>query len=117
MTDAVLVRNTRDPLAGLTPQKFERRLVNALKGRVDEVWLFGSYARGELGPDSDVDVILVTPTKEWFTNRSWQFADLLDIGPRLDLLVYTPEEFRRLVENPTAGFWRSVVESMRRLSL
>jgi predicted nucleotidyltransferase len=117
MSHPILIKNTRDPLAGLTKEEFERRLSLAVTGRVREAWLFGSYVCGALGPDSDIDIILVTETQESFTNRSWQFADLLDIGPRLDILVYTPEEFRRLVEHPTDGFWKNITTTMRLLVL
>ena len=110
-----MVKNTRDPLDGLTRSEFESRLSKALEGRVEELWLFGSYVQGGFGPDSDIDVILVAPTEEPFPLRSQRFADLLDIGPRLDILVYTPQEFRTLVDEPTAGFWREVAAQMRRL--
>lgn len=41
--------------------------------------------------------------------------DLLDLGPRLDILVYTPEEFARLTADPSPGFWRNAVKAMRRV--
>ena len=34
--------------------------------------------------------------------------------PALDLLVYTPQEFAHLTENPTLGFWKSVAASLKR---
>ena len=117
MGDSILVKNTRDPLGGLTRSEFESRLSKALEGRAEEVWLFGSYVRGEFGPESDVDVILVAPTVEPFPLRSRRFADLLDIGPRLDILVYTSQELRSLVDDPTDGFWHQVAAHMRRLNL
>lgn len=42
------------------------------------------------------------------------FSDLLDIVPRMDILVYTPAEFEDLLADPSPGFWRSAVASLRR---
>ncbi len=113
--DPILVRNDRDPLAGLSRTRFEDKLRTALSGRVSEAWLFGSYVSGEFGNDSDIDLILIAETDEPFQSRSFAFADLLDIGPRMDILVYTPDEFRSLVSDPSPGFWTSVASSLRRL--
>lgn len=41
---------------------FARRLDGAFGPRVQEVKLFGSYARGDFGTDSDVDVLVVADT-------------------------------------------------------
>ena len=37
--------------------------------RAEKVILFGSYARGEQTADSDVDILVVAPTKERFFQR------------------------------------------------
>lgn len=113
MSAAVLERH--DPLAGLSREAFERRLRDALRGRVEEAWIFGSYAEGTFHSESDVDLFLVQATDLPFTRRPFAFADLLDIGPALDMLVYTPGEFARLTANPSIGFWRTAVARMRRL--
>ena len=63
---------------------------------------------------SDVDLILVVKTGTPFTKRPADFSDLYDLGPTLDLLVYTPDEFARLTRDPSPGFWKSVTESMVR---
>jgi predicted nucleotidyltransferase len=116
LADSILVKNDRDPLAGLGRADFEARLRAALSGRVLEAWLFGSYVSGGFGPDSDVDLMLVRETDEPFVQRPFAFADLLDIGPRLDILVYTPGEFATLVSDPSPGFWKNVVRSLRRFA-
>jgi predicted nucleotidyltransferase len=54
---------------------------------------FGSYARGEHGPESDLDLIVEMETDKSFWERSAEVGKLFI--PRdwaLDLLVYTPEE-------------------------
>jgi uncharacterized protein len=113
----VIVRNERDPLFGMSMQRFEERLGEALAGRATEAYFFGSYGSPDFGPDSDIDLIIVVETDKPFIQRSLDFADLLDIVPSMDILVYTPDEFRGLTEDPSPGFWQSVVASLRVLPL
>lgn len=88
-----------------------RRLREALSSTdVQEAYVFGSLVSGETHPWSDVDLILVVDSDEPFVERPRRFWNLLKLGFPLDILVYTPSEFRALWENPI-GFWRSVRES------
>jgi len=63
-----------------------------------EVRLFGSYARGEAGVDSDVDLMVVMP----YTGPSWRQASLSrGVCPRnfaVDIKVCSREEFQRRIE-------------------
>jgi predicted nucleotidyltransferase len=113
--DPVIVWSTRDPLGGLTPAVFEAELRRLLAGRVEEAWIFGSYGTPGFSPDSDIDVFLVQKTGKAFLERALDFCDVLDLVPAMDLLVYTPEEFASLTGDPSPGFWRSAVASMRRV--
>ena len=63
---------------------------------------FGSVARGEADGWSDLDLIIVAETGRPFFERFKDFSGLYDVWPRLDLLIYTPEEFERMLadENP-----------------
>lgn len=63
---------------------------------------FGSVARGESDRWSDLDLLIVTRTTRPFLERFRDFTGLYTVWPRLDLLIYTPEEFDRMVaeENP-----------------
>jgi predicted nucleotidyltransferase len=67
-----------------------------------KVIAFGSVARGEADAWSDLDLIVVADTARPFFERFKDFAGLYDVWPRLDLLVYTPEEFARMAaeDNP-----------------
>lgn len=42
------------------------RLRQALGKQLIGVWLFGSKARGDFGPDSDIDLLIVIPELDWF---------------------------------------------------
>jgi len=57
---------------------------------------FGSYARGDWGVGSDLDlVVVVRETSEPFERRALSF-DLTALPIAADLLVYTEEEWRRM---------------------
>lgn len=58
--------------------------------------VFGSVARGEADEWSDLDLVIVAETDRPFFERFREFAGLYDVWPRLDLLIYTPEEFARM---------------------
>ena len=114
-TSGILVWNTRDPLRGLSPEQFEQALREKLQGRVEQAWLFGSWGSRDFGRDSDVDLLLVVKTDKPFLERARDFFDVMDLALEMDLLVYTPEEFKSLTDKPSPGFWSSVVASMKRV--
>lgn len=114
-SDPVIIWNTRDPLYGRTPVEFEADLRRILNDRVEAAYIFGSYGTSEFGRDSDVDMMLVVKTEKPFLDRALDFPEIYGLAASLDLLVYTPEEFASLTEDPSPGFWTSVVASMRRI--
>jgi predicted nucleotidyltransferase len=64
----------------------------------EHVILFGSRATGRARPDSDIDLILVSPCFEGqgFVERMGIFRreiNPLQHGVSMDVLCYTPEEF------------------------
>ena len=63
--------------------------------------LFGSLASGTVRTTSDLDLILVAPSREKFTRRLERFYRALSPCVAMDLFVYTPEEFAVMAEaNP-----------------
>ena len=61
----------------------------------DRIILFGSYARGQAGPDSDVDLLVVMPVKG--SKRAKQLeirAMVRDVHVPKDIIVSTTEEFQ-----------------------
>lgn len=58
---------------------------------------FGSVARGEADEWSDLDLLIVTDTALPFFERFREFAGIYNVWPRVDLLIYTPEELERMV--------------------
>lgn len=72
-----------------------RRMVKRIVERFDpeQVILFGSHARGEAGPDSDVDLLVVMPVEG--SKREKRIAigvSLSEFGVPLDVVLSTPKE-------------------------
>jgi predicted nucleotidyltransferase len=60
----------------------------------DKVILFGSYARGDVGPDSDVDLLIVMPVEGSKRDKAIEIGvALYDIPIPKDIVVARPEEF------------------------
>jgi predicted nucleotidyltransferase len=72
-------------------QEMVRRIV--ARFRPEKIILFGSYARGTAGPDSDVDLLVVKPL---IGSKRQEQLDmriaLHGIGLAKDIVVVTPEE-------------------------
>jgi len=66
------------------------------KARAERVILFGSYARGQAGDHSDVDLLIIAESDLPRPKRSRELYMLLRPHPfAMDLLVYTPQEVER----------------------
>ena len=88
------------------PPKWSRaRLLGHFKKKllekVDEAYLIGSYAAGTATGQSDIDLIVVTPTLRPWPERGLPYLDLLKKYVDVDVLVYTPREWETLRRNPT----------------
>jgi predicted nucleotidyltransferase len=60
------------------------------------ILLFGSHARGEAGPDSDVDLLVVLPEVTDKRQAAIQMRRVLvDLPVCKDIIVTTPEEIAR----------------------
>lgn len=80
---------------------------------VERVILFGSHASGRARAASDIDLIVVQRTDHGFLDRLGELYRLLLPQIDLDLLVYTPDEFERLVHE--RRFVRDAVRTGREL--
>jgi predicted nucleotidyltransferase len=73
-------------------RKMVRRIVKRFDP--DKIILFGSYARGNAGPDSDVDLLIVMPVSGSTRRMAVEIGVALhDIRLPKDVIVTTPEEF------------------------
>ncbi len=70
------------------------KIVNNYKP--EKIILFGSYAWGKPGPDSDLDLFVVKETDKNIFERNREVQRILfGSDMTIDVLVYTPEQFIR----------------------
>ena len=72
--------------------------------------LFGSSARGDSDDYSDIDLIVVKRTDRRFLDRLGDIVDIIEPNFALDVLVYTPEEFRRMRDEGNPLITRALEE-------
>ena len=101
---------TGDPIEAA--EEFTRRLKAELGEELDAVVLYGSVARGDAGPDSDVNVLVVArETKESWATVSAVGFDLYDESdftlPLMDLPMDT-ELFKQMA-NEGSPFTKKVI--------
>ena len=74
--------------------KMVRRIIEMF--HPEKVILFGSHARGEAGPESDVDLLVVIRVEGSKRQKDNEIdRALADREIPLDLVVVTPEQFER----------------------
>ncbi|MEW6241982.1 MAG: nucleotidyltransferase domain-containing protein [Chloroflexota bacterium] len=74
----------------------------AEKFKPQKIILFGSYARGNPKPESDVDLLVVMGTQLKEVQQAIQICQQIDYMFGLDLIVYTP---KHLAERVKMGDW------------
>ncbi len=104
-----------DAYRGKTREGLLNEISSALSGRCESAWLFGSFARNEERPGSDLDLIVVTETQRPFLERARDFNDLWSIFPAIDLLVYTPVEFAQIMQENAPGFRKTIAQEKIRI--
>lgn len=76
-----------------TLQNLARKMAEKFP-QVHKVILFGSHARGEAGPDSDVDLMVLMDFEGRSIKQSSQIRlAFADVDFPMDVLVRTPEKF------------------------
>ena len=77
----------------------------------EKIFLFGSHAAESADEQSDIDLLIVAPSYERPLERRLKLRRMLSEFDRnigLDLLVYTPDEFKMLSKE-TSSFMSSVI--------
>ncbi len=112
---SVVVWPSTNAYRGQTREGLLNKISEALRGRCKSAWLFGSFARGEERPGSDLDIIVVQDTTKNQFERVREYDDLWQIFPAIDLIVYAPGEFAQICSETAPGFRKSLVNEMVRL--
>lgn len=84
----------RDVLAEIV-----RRIVRV--AAPERIVLFGSTARGEMGPGSDLDLLVIKPGR-YHRGRLTEeiYLNLIGVGRAVDVVVVTPEDVDRYRNTP-----------------
>jgi predicted nucleotidyltransferase len=77
------------------PEQIDRMVKRIVrKFHPEKIILFGSQARGDAGPDSDVDLLVVMPVEGSIAELRLNIqAALHSIPVPVDIIVTTPEDF------------------------
>ncbi len=70
-----------------------RRIVEVAKP--DKIILFGSAVRGEMGPNSDVDLLVIKSGANRLDLMGEIYRNLRGVGEAVDVIVATPEDVER----------------------
>ena len=85
-------RSVKKPNVQTYINRMVKRIVK--KFNPEKIILFGSHARGDAGPDSDVDLLIVMPVEESVVEQRLDIREALhDIPVPVDIIVTTPEDF------------------------
>jgi len=69
------------------------------KYKPEKIILFGSAVNGQLGLDSDVDLLVIKKDTPLFgADRIRELSRIIDRNIPVDFLVYRPEEFQKRLE-------------------
>ena len=97
-----MIMSRTEPITGrhcIDMSKIDEKVqVIVRKYRPDKIILFGSYAKGNPGPDSDVDLLVIIETRR----STWDLAVEISLAFKhsfpMDILVRTPQEIAGRLE-------------------
>jgi predicted nucleotidyltransferase len=84
---------------------FRKRLEELYGDRLDRLVLFGSQARGDAEPDSDIDMLVVLKGQVVFGEEMWRTNDIrgdvsLEYNTVVSCLYMSTERFQQDLEEP-----------------
>ena len=86
-----------------------RRIVAAVQP--NRIILFGSAARGQMGPNSDLDVLVVMPDGVHRRQTARKaYRALAGLGWSKDVVVVTEEDVRRFADEPSLVIYPALKE-------
>ena len=83
---------------------FEKEIQSITKQLIEKyapekIILFGSAARGDKGPDSDADFLIIKKQTPYYgSERIMEVSSLIERNIPVDFLIYRPEEFEKRLE-------------------
>jgi predicted nucleotidyltransferase len=95
------------------PEKDLRKMIGLIveAAQPDRIILFGSAARGDLGPNSDLDILVVKRGDYHHVTASQEiYRALRGIGYAKDIIVVTPEEVEEYGDCPALVIYPALRE-------
>jgi len=89
---------TNPAIADATLAEVVRRIVEV--AAPERIVLFGSAARGEAGPGSDLDLLVVKAGCRHRRLASAIYGNLMGVGASVDVVVVTPDDLDRYRDSP-----------------
>lgn len=89
---------TAKQLSEETLQEIVRRIAEV--AQPEKIILFGSAARGEMGPNSDVDLLVIKAGIHRRKLAGEIYRRLIGVGQAVDVIVVTPEDVERYKNCP-----------------
>src|SRR6267142_1270642 len=81
-----------------TLQQIIERIVEV--AQPEKIILFGSAAREEMGPNSDIDLLVIKAGAHRLDLTGQIYRNLHGVGAAVDVVVVTPEDIERYRESP-----------------
>ncbi len=106
MMQEAKIRARRVPRQARAKTQLDSKIINELVSRIVNaahplrIVLFGSAARGEMNPDSDIDVMVVMPEGTHRLNTTqYLYKRMLGFGCPVDIVVTTPSILEQHKDN------------------
>ena len=81
-----------------TLNEIKRRIIETVHPR--KIILFGSAVRGEMGPNSDLDILVVMPSGTHRRNTARSiYRNLIGVGFAVDIVVVTEQDLDKYRDN------------------
>ena len=80
-----------------TLEEIIRRIVEVAKP--EKIILFGSASRGEMGPNSDVDLLVIKSGANRLDLAGKIYMNMFGVGEAVDIIVVTPEDVEQYRES------------------
>ena len=90
-----------------------QRLVEkiAKKYKPEKIILFGSFAWGKAGVDSDVDLLIIKKTDKKRIERNLEVKKIINGSLPVDILVYTPKEIEKSIDEDKNLFIEDILRN------
>jgi len=80
--------------------------------RPEKVIMFGSAARGDAGPDSDIDLLVIANVAHRRKTAQMIYRKLIGVGAPVDVIVVTPGDLRKY-RNSVGTVFRTAIREGR----